>query len=188
MASRQSDLKIRGVLSTREACCQADSDHEDNVEDMQSGSGPHWITQLGSSLVQSVSVHMGGDSEQKWYCKDCGHDHGATDHPPVCNAMRSVYNEERSFEVIAAAHDRYFADFDSDRVFSPLSKEKFWELEIKDDGLLSMIMEDQEVDYVYDEYPCACTEFEFGDCEGILLDKVNGDHLGIWEELIRPRP
>jgi len=147
-----------------------------------------WTDQWGSCLVQSVSVHIGGDSEKKWRCKDCGHDYGAVEHPTVCGATKHVYNEEKSFEVILAAHDRYFAEWDGDSIFAPLTKERFRELAMNDDSLLLSIMDDQQIDYVYDECGCGCTEFEFVKCEGQLLDRVNGDYLRVWEELTTPCP
>nr|QBK85469.1 MAG: uncharacterized protein LCMAC101_00560 [Marseillevirus LCMAC101] len=142
-----------------------------------------WTKNLTKSLIESVSISIGGDNEKKWYCNECGQSHGTASRPKVCGLQTSKYNETKAFHLIASAYKEWH---DGEREIKTL--EEFRDFRQNRPGFMETLEREENINSdedFYDEETCVSENFEFVKREGIVVDRFDREYLELLNEFSR---
>ena len=150
------------------------------------------LDHIGSKLIGSVTLSIGGDIVPRYYCSEC---HNGTDtQPEICGAEILQYNENKAEQYYMEnliQHNNY-KDWESAKTnlcspanigedqeqhYTSLLDSCFWETDQTFEDYIS------EVHDCNDRSICHSTEFELKKQPGVVIDKHCGDYLRLWEEL-----
>lgn len=144
-----------------------------------------WSNDLGSQLIQSVSMEIGGarasKDSPKYRCSECRCIYNM--HPPIC--VRTIIDRSPKYNEMQQLLQRFGCTLDHAQIEKWLAEE----IEFEDDTNIIeyMCMSPEETWWNLSERKCGCKKFNkiTNDLPGTIVDEYDKEWLDFWRSLDR---